>query len=1076
MPQNPTTHLPSDVTIAIKHAKLQYKARRIKNLADFTDDGKMMAFVPDPVADETWAVGGQIQFCNPLPGKEEEVIESGEILEFDPDTGKIYVDVPSLKGDRDIHAFQLRYKPFDFAMALENAFTRLENHVDLVKGVLRLACGEIQNPDPAPIPELPSTEDQGIVDDIWQIPWSLLWGPPGTGKTQNVSDALARFALGEGIGKVLVVTPTNIAADEVAHRICSILSRSGKLNTPKGCLVYRGGRGAGKKLSKDYPQCLRDEAYAKGYDAKRRKMDELLEQRDDARHRKLYTEASRINKQLQDLRATLPDETMFAITKGAARVIILTTFRALALVGQGKNPALMDKVIVDEAGMVSRLTTAAMATLGKSVMLAGDPKQIGPIYTLPPGTSKEIRTWLLKSGLSHLVSVKESLAYPHVRFLDLQYRMHPDISKTVSEFTYDGILKDSETAKLLVGEHPTTLKLPKERASCIILDEVAHMPEDVCAKKAATGRGSERDFSAKIAVGLALAASEKGDEVLILTPYRAQVRLLRKKIRSLDPASKKRISVGTIHRHQGAERSVVILDAVKGAISWPGPEIGMLLNVAVSRARNRFILLASQAERNTPILGRLAGLLRVATLDVPIYDDNGQQVLLAHAVPRSAGLRSSLFGDAPTAVSGNLGEEIANTGRHFLASQEQTRLIEKLPGDGHYLVRGVAGSGKSLILANWAVKLLQKETKANILVTFFNKGMKNLLERMLDDACKRHGVSVSLAKQIRVVHEAAIGNVNEKFDAVFVDEAQDLEASRMVQVYSLCKEVDKAGRKSKNFVLFHDDSQNIYGQKTLEEFKTELEKSTATEQRDFADRLSFQGRSSVLRETYRSTQAILGFAINMALDPKQIYSQAESGLLVFMKVTELAEAGLLIRPQDSPDGVYEVRYAERQGTTPIVIQTEKAVALTELAKEVKHLIEEEKVAPGSIMVVSIKSPSRVVTELSRVGVPAVAYGGKEGNDPGTLPATRPDHVRCTTVFSCKGHEAPVVMFANANEIEDLSWMQNRPAAQINKIRRCMLYVALSRAMIRLYVFGWKSPLMDAAKAYAGPGTPIQMVS
>jgi superfamily I DNA/RNA helicase len=85
-------------------------------------------------------------------------------------------------------------------------------------------------------------------------------------------------------------------------------------------------------------------------------------------------------------------------------------------------------------------------------------------------------------------------------------------------------------------------------------------------------------------------------------------------------------------------------------------------------------------------------------------------------------------------------------------------------------------------------------------------------------------------------------------------------------------------------------------------------------------------------------------------------------------------------------------------------------------------------------------------------------------------------VRCVTLLSCKGHEAPIVMFAGINDVEDLDWMKAVPKDMIEKSKRCMLYVGMTRAMVRLYVFGEKSPLMEAAKVYAGQEIPIKVLA
>lgn len=873
--------LPVDLQIAIKHARLQYKHQLIKKYTGYSDRDQIMSFIPDPHADESWAVGGQILFCNPDPGKEEEVIDGGEILEVDPETGRIFLYIPDLK-ERDISSLKLVYKPFDFAEALQLAFTRLETYPEVLFDALnKVLGGEAVHAEQQESAGETEQIDRGILD-IWGLPWSILWGPPGTGKTQNVANAVASHVLSESAGKVLIVTPTNKAADEVTMRICRNLKKMNMLTTPEGCMVYRGGRGAGSKLSKEFPECLRDAAYASLYDAKLRLIEELLEKREEALHQKNFALASMITKKIQGIKASLPDETTFTVTQGFSRIIVLTTFKALSLVGYGEVPVCVSKVIVDEAGMVSRATTAAMMTIGRSAMLAGDPKQIGPIFGGQPGSSEEIRTWLISSGLSHLTSAQESLAMPHVRFLNKQHRMHPDISQVVSKFTYDGILEDAEELITSLRESPDDPVLPIPRNACIVLDWIFRRPDEIHAKRAAIGMGWERDFSAQIAAGLAHEACRKGAEVLILTPYRAQASLIRNKVRPFDREARKKISVGTIHKLQGAECDVVILDTVNGALSWPENEIEMLLNVAVSRSKKHFILIASHYEMSTPVLVRLASLLKMISLDFPIYDEQGGQINLPQKKRIPLPKSSVMLKGESAEMTSNPGKEINN--------------------------------------------------------------------------------------------------------------------------------------------------------------------------------------------------AILSFAFNMALDPKNHYSKTATGLLELLKVKELSKQGLLIRAEDSHTGLYEARYATSRGNAPIVIQTKSAGIYPELCKEVRRLIEEEKVHPGSIMVITTKMPDRVADELSKVGIKAKAYDKNVGIEPEKRPTIEFDHVRCMTVYSSKGHEAPIVMFAGLQELEDLSWITDVPSDQLKRRRRSIMYEAFTRAMVRLYIYGSDSPFMNAARAYAGQDVPIQMLS
>ena len=103
---------------------------------------------------------------------------------------------------------------------------------------------------------------------------------------------------------------------------------------------------------------------------------------------------------------------------------------------------------------------------------------------------------------------------------------------------------------------------------------------------------------------------------------------------------------------------------------------------------------------------------------------------------------------------------------------------------------------------------------------------------------------------------------------------------------------------------------------------------------------------------------------------------------------------------------------------PIVIQGRSAPdVLHRVAREIKHLLDVEDVRAGDILVVAATQPVRVKRALERAGIPAVAYGGKSGADPSGMPTRDASHVRCTTIFTCKGHEAPVVFFVNVQDVD-----------------------------------------------------------
>lgn len=1053
-PRQQILGIDSELAEAIARIAEQYKGVPLKAVEWLERKEDYLPFVPKPAADESWSSGGRVVFKDPDTRK---VLHSGEVAEYDPDTGAIFVDISEWDQWQQAARCWLEFFPFNFGDALHNAFEQLSPNTEALKWALRNVSGDIVEDSPAE----PGVGSQ----DFWDLPWGIVWGPPGTGKTETVSEYLAQWASKSKGGTILVATPTNNAADQMALRLKKHLSTLGGHLRDGHCLVHRGGRGSGRALKKEFPDCLRDPSFARQHAEISEAMEELEKRRAALIYERNFPQAARLRREIAALQGQLPDQTQQVISEGAVRIVIVTTFKALQFAGSGDFVGLFDKVVIDEAGMVSRAVSAAIAAMGRSVVLAGDPKQIGPIYKVPHGIRADVRKWLSLSGLSHLDSAKAALSKKNVKLLRTQYRMHPEISKAVSEYCYDGILLDGASV-LADSAAASPAEFPEFRASWIVVDSFADSPEACCSRRASPGTGHVREASAEACALYGQMAARQGHPALILTPYRAQVRLILRKLAGKDSG----INVGTIHRQQGAEREVVILDLVNGASAFTSAEIRMIVNVAMSRAKRHLIVIASKGEMRSPVLRPLANLLKPSVKKKMETKTPGLGNLLdlirpSEKTKEAQRLATALAGlDTSPSREGfltprNWGHEIKQLrNRRPLFSAEQVRLIEKNIGEGHRLVRGVAGSGKSLILTAWAVKLMHGNPSHKVLITYFNKGMKILLSTMVETAARELDPMAAdrILRQVTITHHAALARRGKPtFDAVFVDEAQDMDADTLRDLYDSCHATTKG---LKNFILFADDSQNIYGKKTLDELRSVLPAG-----------LDFRGRSDVLRETYRSTQTILSLAVNLALDPKNVYGLGASRLLEYMRVAELAQEGLLIRPEDSPEGAYSVCYTEREGVPTRYLRTpSEKVTLARLSKEIKRLVAEEGLALGDVLVVTVKRPERVADALNAVGIKATAFGGKKGANTLGMPGAGGDSVRCTTVFTSKGHESPVSFFLWPEELEDIHTFMKIPGAtdaDFERIRRCMLYVSISRAMFIQYILGAESRFMKAIDTY-----------
>ena len=196
--------------------------------------------------------------------------------------------------------------------------------------------------------------------------------------------------------------------------------------------------------------------------------------------------------------------------------------------------------------------------------------------------------------------------------------------------------------------------------------------------------------------------------------------------------------------------------------------------------------------------------------------------------------------------------------------RQQERLAEYL-GPGYRRIRGVAGSGKTLVLLHRARFIADHFPQYRVLLLCFNKALSLALKEL---AGERENVTVqtvdSLAFQIlngagksfdpknnddweRLRLEAlkmvSRRSVDDLYHLVLVDEAQDLRKSHLDLAYAMVR----PGRpEEKDFVVAYDSAQDIYRRRTLWN----------------PPELTARGRSSIMTVNYRNTREILEFAMN----------------------------------------------------------------------------------------------------------------------------------------------------------------------------------------------------------------------
>jgi len=274
-----------------------------------------------------------------------------------------------------------------------------------------------------------------------------------------------------------------------------------------------------------------------------------------------------------------------------------------------------DVLIIDESSMapLPYVFWAASKAL-TFITIVGNFKQLPPICVSDDGVSKK---WLGRSifEIIGINSVKDAFNDKRISLLDTQYRMAPKIADILNTLFYEDKLKNSPSTEKLILEDDLS-----GQNHLIFVNTSSLNPW--CSQLSAGGRFNIYNALVSAALAFKLLPHLDIDEKIgIISPYRAQARLIDKIAK--DWSIQDRIRVDTVHRFQGGEEKIIILDCVEGpgAKCWsmlddqrPDSEAQLLLNVALTRAKCKMILvghkdyLFSSLNKNS-ILTRIIDLI-----------------------------------------------------------------------------------------------------------------------------------------------------------------------------------------------------------------------------------------------------------------------------------------------------------------------------------------------------------------------------------------------------------------------------------------------------------------------------------
>lgn len=423
-------------------------------------------------------------------------------------------------------------------------------------------------------PWLNTSQERAVNDVLRAKDVRVLHGPPGTGKTTTLVEAINETLMRET--QVLVCAQSNTAVDWISEKLVDC-----------GIPVLRIGnptRVNDKMLSFTYEHRFADHPdYPKLWQVRRDMREMRRRRREKAEH--FHQKLDRLKELAVELEVRITGDIF-----GQVRVIASTLVGAGNKLLDGKR---FGTVFIDEAAQALEAACWIPIRRASRVILAGDHCQ------LPP-TVKSLQA--LKGGLGKTLMERIVENKPEcVSLLQVQYRMNDEIMQFSSDYFYQGQMKSApEVAHRLIHEGDAPILWFDTSTIELGEDEQNDFKEKFVGETFGRINKGEANLTLSLLqiyfqrVGKQRILNDRID-VGIISPYRAQVQYLKRLIkkRAFFKPFRHLISVNTVDGFQGQERDVILISLVRANDMG---QIGFLrdlrrMNVAITRARMKLFIL-----------------------------------------------------------------------------------------------------------------------------------------------------------------------------------------------------------------------------------------------------------------------------------------------------------------------------------------------------------------------------------------------------------------------------------------------------------------------------------------------------
>lgn len=518
------------------------------------------------------------------------VPDSAPLLELQQSTDPIGVQLSF-----DETSYKLMFEALDRVMKAKN--NRLAYLRDLFYSHQKAGRFSFE---PMKFPWLNPTQERAVNEVLWAKDVAIVHGPPGTGKTTTLVEAINETLMRES--QVLVCAQSNMAVDWISEKLVDRGINVLRIGNPTRVNDKMLGFTYERRFEShpDYPQLWAIRKAIRELRKNRKKGSENYHQKMDRLKSRAAEIEIRINAELF----------------GEARVIACTLVGSAHRLLEGMK---FGTLFIDEATQALEAACWIPMRRASRVILAGDHCQ------LPP-TIKSIAA--LRAGLGKTLMERIAENKPEVvTLLRIQYRMNDEIMRFSSDWFYGGKVESAPQIKyrsVLDYDHPITWidtsneenqitiegeDAPEDSASTSSSVSAANQNSDLNFKEQFVGESFGRINKAEAELTLLTLAEyftkigkqrvlEERIDVGIISPYRAQVQYLKKLIKKYEffKPYRRLISVNTVDGFQGQERDVILISLVR---SNDEGQIGFLkdlrrMNVAMTRARMKLIILGNK--------------------------------------------------------------------------------------------------------------------------------------------------------------------------------------------------------------------------------------------------------------------------------------------------------------------------------------------------------------------------------------------------------------------------------------------------------------------------------------------------